>query len=276
MSGALKIDHLSQSYVDPYAKTTVTAVGDVDFEIPEGQFVSLIGPSGCGKTTVLNIVAGFIEPTGGRILVDGAPVTAPGPDRGVVFQDFALFPWMTVEANIGFGLKMRGMPKAERRRRAQDMARLVGLGGFEQKFPHELSGGMRQRAGVARVLAMEPSIMLMDEPFASIDAQTRRVLQQEVLRIWSTQKPTVLFVTHDVEEAIFMSDRVIVLGNRPSEVQADILVDLPRPRAWREVQTHPEFIRLRSLLLSMLGVDDQAGSEVDRPAADDVVPEATP
>ncbi|MFS0866389.1 ABC transporter ATP-binding protein [Microbacterium sp. 179-B 1A2 NHS] len=277
MSGTLKIDHLSQSYFDSYAKSTVTAVGDVEFEIPEGQFVSLIGPSGCGKTTVLNIVAGFIQPTGGRVLVDGAPVTGPGQDRGVVFQDFALFPWMTVEANIGFGLKMRGVPKGQRRESAREMARLVGLAGFEQKFPHELSGGMRQRAGVARVLATEPSIMLMDEPFASIDAQTRRVLQQEVLRIWSTQKPTVLFVTHDVEEAVFMSDRVIVLGNRPSEVQADITIDLPRPRAWKDVQSHPEFIRLRSRLLGMLGVEDQV--ELDGSAAvgvDDATSEAAP
>jgi NitT/TauT family transport system ATP-binding protein len=263
MSGALEIDHLSQSYVDPYSKETVTAVGDVAASIPEGQFVSLIGPSGCGKTTVLNIVAGFISPTGGEVRVDGTAVSGPGPDRGVVFQDFALFPWMTVEANIAFGLKMRGVPKAERRERAREMAGLVGLAGFEQKFPHELSGGMRQRAGVARVLATEPSIMLMDEPFASIDAQTRRVLQQEVLRIWSTQKPTVLFVTHDVEEAIFMSDRVIVLGNRPSTVQADITIDLPRPRTWKDVQGHPEFLRLRAQLLTMLGVEDQEELDQD-------------
>jgi len=263
MSGALEIDHLSQSYVDPYSKETVTAVGDVAASIPEGQFVSLIGPSGCGKTTVLNIVAGFISPTGGEVRVDGTAVSGPGPDRGVVFQDFALFPWMTVEANIAFGLKMRGVPKAERRERAREMAGLVGLAGFEQKFPHELSGGMRQRAGVARVLATEPSIMLMDEPFASIDAQTRRVLQQEVLRIWSKQKPTVLFVTHDVEEAIFMSDRVIVLGNRPSTVQADITIDLPRPRTWKDVQGHPEFVRLRAQLLTMLGVEDQEELDQD-------------
>ena len=263
MSGALEIDHLSQSYVDPYSKETVTAVGDVAASIPEGQFVSLIGPSGCGKTTELNIVAGFISPTGGEVRVDGTAVSGPGPDRGVVFQDFALFPWMTVEANIAFGLKMRGVPKAERRERAREMAGLVGLAGFEQKFPHELSGGMRQRAGVARVLATEPSIMLMDEPFASIDAQTRRVLQQEVLRIWSTQKPTVLFVTHDVEEAIFMSDRVIVLGNRPSTVQADITIDLPRPRTWKDVQGHPEFLRLRAQLLTMLGVEDQEELDQD-------------
>jgi NitT/TauT family transport system ATP-binding protein len=263
MSGALEIDHLSQSYVDPYSKETVTAVGDVAASIPEGQFVSLIGPSGCGKTTVLNIVAGFIKPTGGEVRVDGGAIAGPGPDRGVVFQDFALFPWMTVESNIAFGLKMRGVPKSERRERARDMAGLVGLAGFEQKFPHELSGGMRQRAGVARVLATEPSIMLMDEPFASIDAQTRRVLQQEVLRIWSTQKPTVLFVTHDVEEAIFMSDRVIVLGNRPSTVQADITIDLPRPRTWKDVQGHPEFLRLRAQLLSMLGVEDQEELDQD-------------
>lgn len=251
----LTIENLSQTYVDAYSQEPTVAVGDVSFEVPQGQFVSLLGPSGCGKTTVLNIVAGFIEATGGRVLVSGDAVTGPGPERGVVFQDFALFPWMSVESNITFGLKMRGMPKAQRRERAQEMCRLVGLDGFEKKFPHELSGGMRQRAGVARVLATEPTMMLMDEPFASIDAQTRRLLQQEVLRIWETQRPTVLFVTHDVEEAIFMSDRVIVLSGRPSTVVADVEVTLARPRAWKDVQSDPAFLDLRSRLMTMLGVE---------------------
>lgn len=253
----LSIENLSQSYVDPYSKESTIAVGDVSFEIPAGQFVSLLGPSGCGKTTVLNVVAGFVQATAGRVVVAGSTVTGPGPDRGVVFQDFALFPWMTVESNIGFGLKMRGMPAAERKAKAREMIGLVGLAGFEKKYPHELSGGMRQRAGVARVLATEPTIMLMDEPFASIDAQTRRVLQQEVLRIWETQKPTVLFVTHDVEEAIFMSDRVIVLSNRPSNVQADVEIAIERPRTWKQIQGDPEFARLRGELMTMLGVEDQ-------------------
>ncbi|MGC5616067.1 ABC transporter ATP-binding protein [Georgenia sp. Z1491] len=251
----LSVSHLAQSYVDPYSGDVTQAIGDVSLEIAEGEFVALLGPSGCGKTTVLNIVAGFIEPTSGDVLVSGSTVAGPGPDRGVVFQDFALFPWLTVEANIAFGLKMQGVGKAERRRRAVEMLDLVGLGGFGAKYPHELSGGMRQRAGVARVLVTDPTMMLMDEPFASIDAQTRRVLQQEVLRIWSSEKPTVLFVTHDVEEAIFMSDRVIVLSGRPSTVAADITVPLERPRSWRDVQADPRFLELRDELLGMLGVE---------------------
>ena len=251
----LHIANLSQSYVDPYSEEVTTAAADVSFDVQEGEFVALLGPSGCGKTTVLNIVAGFIRATQGTVEVAGEAVTGPGPERGVVFQDFALFPWMTVESNIAFGLKMRGVPKAERLVQARAMIETVGLSGFGTKYPHELSGGMRQRAGVARVLTNEPTVMLMDEPFASIDAQTRRVLQQELLRIWSTQKPTVLFVTHDVEEAIFMADRIIVLSPRPSQVQADISVPLARPRTWATVQEDEHFLRVRSQLLQMLGAE---------------------
>lgn len=252
----LEIEHLTQSYVDAYTGDRTLAIGDVSFTVPQGQFVSLLGPSGCGKTTVLNIVAGFVESTGGRVLVEGAPVAGPGPDRGVVFQDFALFPWLTVRQNIVFGLRMQGAGKEERERRAEEMLALVGLDGFGSKYPHELSGGMRQRTGVARVLATNPTMMLMDEPFASIDAQTRRVLQQEVLQIWDSQRPTVLFVTHDVDEAIFMADRVIVLSARPSSVQADIAVPFERPRTWREIQADPRFAELRTELMTMLGVED--------------------
>jgi NitT/TauT family transport system ATP-binding protein len=251
----LTIDSLTQSYVDPYTGGVTEAIGDVTLEIGDGEFVALLGPSGCGKTTVLNVVAGFIEASGGTVAVGGTPVRGPGPDRGVVFQDFALFPWLTVESNVAFGLKMQGVPRAERRERAGKMLELVGLDGFGAKYPHELSGGMRQRAGVARVLVTDPSMMLMDEPFASIDAQTRRQLQQEVLRIWDASRPTVLFVTHDVDEAIFMADRVVVLSGRPSNVVADIRVPLERPRPWRDVQSDPAFIDLRDELLTMLGVE---------------------
>lgn len=250
----LVLEGVGQTYIDSHTGRSVEAVGNVDFEVPEGQFVSIIGPSGCGKTTVLNMIAGFVPPAKGVIRVGDVPVVGPSPDRGVVFQSFALFPWMTIESNISFGLKMAGTPKEERRKVAQDMVDLVGLQGFEAKYPHELSGGMRQRAGVARVLATEPSIMLMDEPFASIDAQTRRTLQQEVLNIWGKKQTTVIFVTHDVEEAIFMSDRVVVLSGRPSEVLADIEVNIPRPRAWADVEESPEFVGLRSELLGLLGV----------------------
>ncbi|UYM04964.1 ABC transporter ATP-binding protein [Solicola gregarius] len=253
---ALTVKGLRQTYDDPYSGEATTAVGDVTFDVGEGEFVSLIGPSGCGKTTVLNVVAGFIQATDGTVEMAGKPVTAPGPERGVVFQDFALFPWMTAEGNVAFGLKMQGVPRSERRTRAREMLRLVGLEGNESKYPHELSGGMRQRAGVARVLATEPAMMLMDEPFASIDAQTRRVLQQEVLRIWEQDRTTVLFVTHDVDEAIFMADRIIVLGGRPSTVEANIVVDLPRPRTWRDVQVDSTFLDLRNELLVRLGVED--------------------
>jgi NitT/TauT family transport system ATP-binding protein len=258
----LQIEHVQQTYVDQYNGERVTAIDDVNFTIPEGQFVSLFGPSGCGKTTMLNIVAGFVKATGGRVLLAGEQITEPGVDRGVVFQDFALFPWMTVEKNVAFGLKMRGMPKPQRLEEARRMIGLVGLEGFERKYPHELSGGMRQRAGVARVLATEPTMMLMDEPFASIDAQTRRTLQQEVLRIWETQRPTVLFVTHDVEEAIFMADRVVVLSGRPSTVAADLDVTLPRPRVWKETARDPEFLRMRGRLMTMLGVEDEEEAEL--------------
>lgn len=258
----LTIDNLNQVYTDTYTSEHTVAIGDVSFSVPAGEFVSVIGPSGCGKTTVLNVVAGFVEATNGRVELAGSPVVGPGPDRGVVFQDFALFPWKTVLANVAFGLKMAGAGKADRQAKAQEMIDLVGLSGFERKFPHELSGGMRQRAAVARVLATEPSIMLMDEPFASVDAQTRRVLQQEVLRIWELRRTTVLFVTHDVDEAVFMSDRVIVLSSRPSTVQADIEVPIPRPRSWADMYNDHDFTTIRRRLMGMLGIDHPGETEV--------------
>ncbi len=192
--------------------------------------MTVLGPSGCGKTTFLNIVAGFEQPSGGSITLDGRPIPGPGPDRGIVFQEYALFPWLTVEQNVAYGLLERGLPKEAVRKQVAHWLQLVGLSGFERRYPHELSGGMRQRVALIRVLANDPSILLMDEPFAAVDAQTRAVLQRELERLWSQTHKTVLFVTHSVEEAIFLGDRVVVMTARPGRVKDIILVDLPRPR----------------------------------------------
>ncbi|WP_298322418.1 ABC transporter ATP-binding protein [Haloactinopolyspora sp.] len=249
---AMVIDNLHKRYVDRYTGEEIVAIGDVSFSVHEGEFVSILGPSGCGKTTVLNIVAGFIEKTRGTVTVGGTEVTAPGPDRGVVFQSHALFPWKTVLGNVTFGLRMKGMDKARREQAGRDVLELVGLSGFERKYPHELSGGMQQRLGVARVLVNEPAVMLMDEPFASIDAQTRRKLQQDLTALFELRRPTVFFVTHDIEEAVFLSDRVVVLSGRPSTVRDIVEVPLPRPRNWHAAVESTDFrttvTRIESLL----------------------------
>jgi NitT/TauT family transport system ATP-binding protein len=251
MGDGLVIRNLSKTYYDLYTGQHVAAVEDVSLEIAAGEFVSILGPSGCGKTTLLNMVAGFIPPTQGEILLNGRRIQGPGPDRGVVFQSFALFPWKTVLDNVGFGLKMRGVPKAERDRIAREYIALVGLTGFEDRYPHELSGGMQQRVGVARVLANHPDLMLMDEPFASVDAQTRMTLQEELTRIWEARQPTILFVTHDVEEAVFLANRVIVLSARPGRVREVIHVALPRPRAWSRLVEDDAY---KSLVARVLGL----------------------
>jgi NitT/TauT family transport system ATP-binding protein len=252
MSDGLVIRDLSKTYFDLYSGQHVAAVEDVSLEIRNGEFVSILGPSGCGKTTLLNIVAGFITPTRGEILLNGRRIQGPGPDRGVVFQTFALFPWKTVLDNVGFGLKMRGVPKAERDRTAREYIALVGLAGFEDRYPHELSGGMQQRVGVARVLANDPELLLMDEPFASVDAQTRMTLQEELTRIWEDRRPTILFITHDVEEAVFLANRVIVLSARPGRVRETIEVPLPRPRSWHHLVEDAAFKGLVARVLSLV------------------------
>ncbi|MEO3765291.1 ABC transporter ATP-binding protein [Streptomyces sp. B8F3] len=264
---ALEITGLQKNYVDSYSGEEVTAIGDVSFSVDEGEFVSVLGPSGCGKTTVLNIVAGFVNLTEGEVVVDGQAVSGPGPDRGVVFQSHALFPWKTVLGNVVFGLRMKGVPRAERDAKGKEFLELVGLGGFEHKYPHELSGGMQQRLGVARVLANEPAVMLMDEPFASIDAQTRRKLQEDLTRIFEKRHPTVFFVTHDVDEAVFLSDRIVVLSKRPSRVREIVTVDLPRPREWRTALEMPEFREIANRVNELL-VDDE-GAAAGAGATDD-------
>ena len=227
---SLTIEHLEKTYFDPFANRQVTAIRDISLTVDAGDFVSVVGPSGCGKTTMLNTIAGFLAPTAGRIRVDDRVVSGPGPDRGVVFQSFALFPWRTVLDNVAFGPKMRGVPKAKRHEIAREYLALAGLSHAAERYPNELSGGMQQRVGVVRALANEPDVLLMDEPFAAVDAQTRMTLQEELTRIWGERRPTVLFITHDVNEAVFLANRVVVLSH--GSVLDDIAIDLPRPRAW--------------------------------------------
>lgn len=260
---SLEISGLHKQFVDPYTDEVVTAVGDVSFGVEQGEFVSVLGPSGCGKTTVLNIVAGFEKQTSGSVFVGGNPVTGPSPERGVVFQSFALFPWKTVLGNVVFGLRMRGVPRHEREPIARQYLELVGLQGFDRKFPHELSGGMQQRLGVARVLANEPEVMLMDEPFASVDAQTRRKLQDDLTSIFEARRPTVFFVTHDVDEAVFLSDRVVVLSPRPSRVAEIVTVPLERPREWRSALQAPEFRRTVTHITDLLAGDESRVVQAD-------------
>ena len=246
----LSLRNLQKTYFDPYAGSQVTAVQDVSLDVEQGEFVSVVGPSGCGKTTILNMVAGFIPYSGGEILLDGVAVQGPGPDRGVVFQSFALFPWKTVLENVGFGPKMRGVPKAERDRIAYEYLELAGLSHAADRYPNELSGGMQQRVGVVRALANNPAVLLMDEPFASVDAQTRMTLQEELTRIWQERRPTVIFITHDVAEAVFLANRVVVLSK--GRVLDQIAVELPRPRVWDHLMQDETFKGLSAQVLQMV------------------------
>ncbi len=226
---------LCKTYVSARTGEKIQALNNVSFVIGVNEFVSIVGPSGCGKSTLLSLVAGFAAPTSGEVLVDGVTVTAPDPQRGVMFQDYALFPWRTVLGNVEFGPMARGVGVAERRAIARRHIEMVGLAGFENRFPHELSGGMRQRCALARLLANEPEVWLMDEPLAAVDLQTRNILQDELLRLWGddadpASRRAVMFVTHGIDEAVYLSDRVIVMGRRPGQVKEVVRIDLPRPR----------------------------------------------
>jgi len=216
----------------------VVALDGIDLEVPGGQFVGVVGPSGCGKSTLLSLVAGLRRPTSGTVLCAGEPVTAPMPRKiGMIFQEANLLPWLSAVDNVAFPLKLRRVPRAERREVATRMLRLTGLTGFEDRLPHQLSGGMKQRVSIARGLVQDPGVLLMDEPFASLDEQTRMVLGDELLRIWSETRKTVLFVTHSLNEAVYLADRVIVLSARPGRVVDDVMVDLPRPRTFAMTST---------------------------------------
>ena len=244
----LTIQNVSKTYFDPYAGANVTAVHDISLKVNQGEFISIVGPSGCGKTTLLNMIAGFLPISGGSITIDDKPIKGPGPDRGVVFQTFALFPWKTVSENVGFGPRMRGLPKKECDQIALEFLSLVGLEHVAQKYPNELSGGMQQRVGVVRALANNPDVLLMDEPFASVDAQTRMTLQEELTKIWQERRPTILFITHDVAESVFLADRVVVLSK--GRVLEDIPIQLQRPRVWDQLIEDDTFKGLSAQVLS--------------------------
>jgi NitT/TauT family transport system ATP-binding protein len=227
------------------------ALQNVDLAIQPREFVGVVGPSGCGKSTLMRLIAGLEEPTTGEVLLDGRPITGPSPERGVCFQDYALFPWKTVYENIRFGSRVRQLPRKEQDELIQSYIRLGGLQGFENNYPHELSGGMRQRCALVRSLANDPEILLMDEPLAAVDAQTRLILQEELMLIWGEEKPrserkTVLYITHAIDEAVFLADRVLVMTSRPGSIRDSIVIDLPRPRAQHRMD--PRFQEYHSMI----------------------------
>jgi len=221
---------LRHEYYQPRTGSRLLALDNINLQVEDGEFVSIVGPSGCGKTTFINLCDGLLKPTAGKITIDGATVTGPGNDRGMVFQDSCLMPWRTVFKNVMFGLECQGLDNAQGQENARKFINLVGLQGFENHYSHELSGGMQQRCNLARALTVDPKILIMDEPFAALDAQTREIMQLELLRIWNEAKKTILFITHQINEAIYLADRVIVFGSRPGKVKETIKIDIPRPR----------------------------------------------
>ncbi|MEV4392609.1 ABC transporter ATP-binding protein [Nonomuraea sp. NPDC049607] len=247
------------------AEEPFTALSGIDLDVREGEFLTLVGPSGCGKSTLLDLVAGLTAPTTGEIVVNGAPVTGPGLDRGIVFQQYALFPWRTALANVAFGLEAKGVPRAERTERARRHLELVGLSGFEDRYPHELSGGMRQRVAIARSLAFDPDVLLMDEPFAALDAQTRESLQEELLRIWQHTRKTVVFITHGIDEAVYLGQRVAVMTSRPGRIKEIIEVEFDSREG--DLRAHPRFGEYRHHVWGLLRDEVAAAQVQERTAA---------
>lgn len=254
----IDIRDVSKVYGGGGADEPVIALNGVNLQIRKGEFISLLGPSGCGKSTLLAIIAGFQGATTGQILQNGKPIVKPDPSRTVVFQDYALFGWMTVQQNVEFGLKAKGMPKKERAVIARELINMVRLNGFEDKYPHQMSGGMKQRAAIARALAPDPDILLMDEPFGALDAQTRVLLQEEIARISTEAGKTVIFVTHGIDEAVFLADRVVVMSPRPGRVREELIVPLPRPRT-AEMRSDPWFVSAVNELWETLKPEWQKG-----------------
>jgi len=240
----IEVRGLTQRYTDS-RDNVITAVDNVSLDINPGCFMTIVGPSGCGKTTLLNVVAGFVPASSGSVRMDGTVIREPGPNRGVVFQSFALFDWLTVRQNIEFGPRMGGVDERERNERANRYLALIGLRKFADRYPYELSGGMKQRVAIARALANDPDVLLMDEPFAALDAQTRELMQEELLKVWEATKKTILFITHSIEEAVYLSTNVAVMTYRPGKIKRLFDIDLPHPRSGYNIRTAPEFLRLK-------------------------------
>ncbi|NLU07568.1 MAG: ABC transporter ATP-binding protein [Clostridiales bacterium] len=239
------------------------ALDNFNLKVKKGEFITVVGPGGCGKSTFLDILAGLSKPTSGKVYIDGEPITGPALDRGIILQGYALFPWRTVEKNIEFGLEIKKIPKEERKKISEKFIELVGLKGFENRYPHELSGGMKQRVAIARALAYDPEVLLMDEPFAAVDAQTRESLQEELLNIWEKTNKTIVFITHSIEEAVFLADRVVVMATSPGRIKEIINVKLPRPRINSQIRTSQEFNLSRNKIWELLHRDaDKKQTEV--------------
>ena len=266
MTFKLEARDIRLEYYQPRTNTALVALDAVNLTIAEGEFVSIVGPSGCGKTTFLWIVDGLLAATAGEVLVDGTAVTKPGPDRAVVFQDASLIPWRTVLKNVVYGLECQGVRARDALERARHFTDMVGLGGFEHHYPYELSGGMQQRVNLARALVMDPKILLMDEPFAALDAQTREVMQEELLGIWAKAKKTVLFITHQIDEALYLSDRVAVFSARPGRVKDIVSVDIPRPRDLRLKRT-PQFHALEDRVWGLIHAEVVSSMKAERGGA---------
>lgn len=257
MAHRILFDQVGKRFVPSRGGVPVTALDGLSLGIADRSFVCLVGPSGCGKSTLLNLLAGFETPSDGAVLLDGKAVRGPAPDRGVVFQEAALFPWLSVLGNVCYGPQRRGIPRATYLPAAMALLEQVGLARFAASYPNELSGGMRQRTAIARALVNDPQVLLLDEPFGALDAQTRSMMQELLLSIWEREQRTVLFVTHDVEEAVFMADRVIVMSRPPGRIMADVSIDLPRPRSF-EMLTDPAFTAYKRQVLAMVRQEARA------------------
>jgi NitT/TauT family transport system ATP-binding protein len=247
----LVVDGLRLEYPASKTRAGFVALDGIDFVAEDGEFLAIVGPSGCGKSTLLMLIAALMQPTAGSARLNGRELTKPGPDRALVFQDFALLPWRTVLKNVELGLELKGVAVAERRETARRFVSMVGLSAFENHYPHQLSGGMRQRVGIARALSVDPEVLLMDEPFGALDAQVRQVMGAELLRIWEGARKTILFVTHDIDEAIYLGDRIIVMSATPGRIVREVTVDLPRPRPLA-LRNTPAFIVYRQLIWDLL------------------------
>ncbi|MCH8885970.1 MAG: ABC transporter ATP-binding protein [SAR324 cluster bacterium] len=253
MPAKLVVTDLTHHYPDEYTGESVHALEKINLEVNEGELVTVVGPSGCGKSTLLNILAGLLPYREGNASMDGVKIQGPSSERGVVFQEQAILPWRSVAKNIGHGLELKGVPRGEREKRVSEFIKLVGLVGFEDKFPHELSGGMKQRCAVARTLCADPAVMLMDEPFAAVDAQTRITLQEELNRIAIATKKTILFITHSVDEAAFLGDRCFVFTARPGRLREIVNIDIPREkRIWADMNNDPRFIEARDKIMRLV------------------------